>query len=309
MNLVGLVWVYTGRNVVGVPDGWVFLVLLTAGLPLLIAPVLALTFAGYWSRRFSQRFTLAQRIAHVVLWLALFVTGCAIVDSTDQSGQASPITAWFGQAQLQLSRSLTLIGAAFALVAMLAVGLTLSRQRDAADGCSCREHPVGTQGRAPLGASLYRHMGWLCVMVLLSHAISFARMPVQSSLLILPALVVIVSGYRFGRRSRCLTTQQSCLVLLIWVVLLSQSSLISWWRGPALAPIGVIAGWAVVPAAWMALLSVYDAQRAGQAARRPQDTVAASDASRSQRLLWDQRRNGCCRSINARETVRDRDGS
>lgn len=133
---------------------------------------------------------------------------------------------------------------AFAWVAVLAVGLTLSRQRDAADGCSCREYQVDTEGRAPLGVLLYRHVGWLCFTELLSNAISFARMTVQSS-------------------------------LLIWVV----------------------------------LLSAYDAQRAGKVAGRPQDTVAASDASRSERLPWDQRRNGCCQSINARETVRDRDGS
>ena len=133
---------------------------------------------------------------------------------------------------------------AFALVAVLAVGLTLSRQRDAADGCSCREYQGGHRGPSAVGSSFVPARG-----VALLHGAALARHLVRTD-----------------------DVRSSLLILL-------------------------------------ALLSAYDAQRAGKVAGRPQDTVAASDASRSERLLWDQRRNGCCQSINARETVRDRDGS
>lgn len=248
INLAMLAWLYYGRALAGAPIGWISLGMLAAGIPLLVIPMLWLSWRGYRYRRVSQTVTPTQAFLHVLLWCAMFVCGATIVDVTDEPGAASALTQWFGAHLADQSWMLAHASAVAIYLAMGCLGLAQWLERDpapegvaskpnasrkGADGIDAQSTgssppppplrpyvpPVTSPRQVRRGASVYRHMGWLSAAVLLWTGTALPWGPFITAILVVPSLAVVLAGYRFGRDGRRLTVPQYRRVVAVLAAL------------------------------------------------------------------------------------------
>jgi hypothetical protein len=128
-------WLWIGRLVFGV-GGWFMLILIPVALILAVMLIVttALAFTQDSEAGRPKSLTGFQTVAHLALWLALFVTGAVMPDfgDTDDS-KRSALTQVFGYSDslYDTSFALALAGSAASLVAwvVLLVSLTAARRR------------------------------------------------------------------------------------------------------------------------------------------------------------------------------------
>lgn len=298
VNLLMLAWLFSGRALAGAPMGWMTFILMTAGLPVVVAPIIWLTARGYQYRRLSQTVTLTQAFLYAALWFAMFVCGAAIVDFADQGGQGSALTQWFGADLADQSHQLAQLSGVGTILVMICLGIALRVERDrpvehlavggaarSQDDGQCaaprnlppplplaRPRPRRHRGRT---AWMYAHMRLFAALMLLWNAPTLLPYPMLTTIITLGSLVPVYGAYRRRRGTRRLTVVQYRLVVTILLSLAGHGCLPYLWRWDAVyVPLWLGASILAI-CAGIALGAANAADAQELAGRSPRDVVRA----------------------------------